>query len=186
MTWSGKDAALDRWLPQFHDPNLCRQEIDKYIQGARVLDDQRCDKFVARGLERDQELAAIADPEDYAIGPSRYDLNGCYHCYGRGFVRLDLDKYDAEFGKAKPCPACHGRDRDHSAHCSQCAEFRSDQVASGERTRCYQCARFEDEPAAEICGNPEWHWPNWTVQAVEQAGTQRDYVAELAGQMSIR
>src|SRR5215471_11788288 len=33
------------------------------------------------------------------------------------------------------------------------------------RHNCWQCGTFEDEPAAEKCGNPHWHLPNVSAPA---------------------
>jgi hypothetical protein len=189
MAWSSKEALLEEFLPRFHDRQLCQKSLEKYIREARVLDDQRARNWLEKDLARDKELASIADPEDYALGPSRYDLNGCYHCDGRGFVRLDVDVHHVDFGKAKPCPACSTRPGSPATHCEKCAAFSAslsrETAQISERNRCTKCGRFEDEAAGEKCRNAKWHLPNWRGIPKPEPGMPRDYVAELARQMRI-
>ncbi len=124
MTWSGRETMLADWLPRFHDQEFARQEVDKYVRGSYAPDDTRAAAWMERALLRDEDLAAVGkDPENYTIGPSRYDLNGCYHCHGKGYVRLDVEGSHPEFGKARRCPACLDQPGDRSSHCLKCADF---------------------------------------------------------------
>jgi|SRR5215831_1078288 len=174
MAWSGRDALVARWLPRFASRHLLEISIDKYITQSYALDDQRADEWVQRDHVRDQELAAIADPEDTHVGPSRYDLNACYHCYGRGFVRKDVDRYSPDFGRVFRCPACNGIDSpDVQKHCEKCRVFSAAQDGP-ERNQCWKCRQYEDEPAAESCTNPRWHLPNANLPApASPAGWKR-------------
>jgi hypothetical protein len=165
VTWSGREALLAEWLPQFHNQEFARQEVDKYVRGSYAPDDTRASAWMERALLRDEDLAAVAnEPEHYVNGPSRFDLNGCFHCLGRGFVRPAVDAHHPEFGYAKACPACRGLDDDRSAHCQNCADF---SITDGdERNQCWKCRAFEDEAAVEGCTNPAWHLPNAAAGAV--------------------
>ena len=178
MHWSVKDALLAEFSPRFNNPILCEQSLNKYIRTAQALDDDRARQWLERDLARDKELAAIADPDDVAVGPSRYELNGCYHCYGRGFVRKDVDIHDPAFGRAYPCPVCAFRQVDPATHCT----------AKDERNQCYGCRQLEDESAGPTCRNPKWHLPNWQSGHHQlpplEPGEQRDYIAELAKRMN--
>lgn len=148
------------WRPRFVDQAEFEQSWSRYMDSATVPDVTRLEAWLAKDADKSEVKHAGIITEPVVPVLSRYDVNGCYHCHGRGFVRLDLDSHHPEFGKGKPCPACHGADGDRSAHCSKCATFR---VAQPERNLCYQCGAYQDEQAHDRCGNPKWHDPNWTT-----------------------
>lgn len=162
MPWTGRDALLARWLARFASRHALEASIDKYLKSSYAYDDQRADAWVQRDHVRDQELAALGDPENTLIGPSRYDLNDCYHCYGRGYVRLDVDAGHSDFGRARVCPVCRNQN-DTAQHCAKCTAFAAVQRDNPERNQCWHCRRFEDESAGESCTNPSWHLPNMNL-----------------------
>jgi hypothetical protein len=176
MTWSGRDVLLAELLPRFHDRQLALDSLAEYIRTAHVLDDRYARTWLERDLQRDQELAAIAsDTAERAVPrPSLFVLGQCYHCAGRGHVRLDVDPGHPEFGKAKPCPACSTSSRNPAEHCEKCAAEKAAHSQDSERNQCWKCGAFQDQPAGEKCGNPRWHDPNWRMP-VDPTLEPRDY-----------
>lgn len=152
MSWSGRQAVFDKWVPQFRDVEFARQQLDKYVLGSYAPDDARADAWMARALTRDKDR--VEAESDYVSGASHYELTGCYHCRGVGYVRLDVEASHPEFGKARLCPACQGRDGNHSQHCEKCAAFTDDDE---EILECWKCGAAENAPAGERCTNPAWH-----------------------------
>ena len=179
--WSGRDALIADFLPRFHDRQVLLDSLAEYIRSARVLDDQRARHWLEQDVLRDQELHAIEDPDHLGPTPSRYAPNGCYHCYGHGFVRHDVEIDHPDFGKALPCPACHNRRTDPALHCDTCVAFASEQFAPASPNQCWQCGRFEDESAAESCGNPRWHLPNSRSPAPRPVEGWRSVATSLPG-----
>ena len=168
MPWSttSRDDLLRHFLPRFSTRQRCVDSLDRYVKTATALDERRAADWLERDLAKDRELAAIADPEDTHVGLSRYDLNGCYHCYGRGFVRKDVDIHHADFGRAFPCPTCTGvSPASIAAHCPNCARFTTALAANPDRNQCWKCRRYEDEAAGESCPDPRWHLPNANLPA---------------------
>jgi hypothetical protein len=181
MRWSGQDALLAEFLSRFRDRQLAVDALRDYVKTARVLDDRWARVWLNNALARDQELARIADPPDEVLGPSRYQPRACFHCSGRGRVRLDVDSGHPDFGKSKPCPACYGRDHPEH-HCERCAAFAAlfaTVESDTTRNQCWKCGAFEDEDARPGCSNPRWHT---RIQSLPSPAG-RDYVTELATQM---
>jgi len=169
VSWAGRDQLLAEFLPRFHNRQIAIDSLTEYVKTARLLDDERARTWLEQDLLRDQELAAIEQMSADAAAPrpSLYALGSCYHCYGRGMVRLDIDLGHADFGKAKPCPACSTTTRDPAEHCDNCRAFSAQNSSpSTERNRCWKCGQFEDQPAAEKCSNPRWHLPNVNLPAL--------------------
>jgi hypothetical protein len=162
LTTDEARAIANEWRSKFSDPENYRRSIERYSEIVKVNQTaEGLTMWLATDLQRDQVGAAL-DPQEPVIPTlSRFDLNGCYHCYGRGYVRFDLPITHPEFGKAKLCPACHGRNGDQSAHCPKCASFSSTEHV--ERNQCWKCGKFQDELAGDTCSNPKWHDPNWTT-----------------------
>lgn len=181
MSWSGRDALLAEFAPRFHDHQLAVDSLTEYIKGSRVLDDRRARQWLEQDLIRDQELAAIEQTSaELAVPrPSLYALGSCYHCAGRGVVRIDVDPGHADFGKAKPCPVCSVSTRNPAVHCERCAALL---VPPPPRNRCWKCGRFEDESHGEKCRNPKWHA---STPAVQPTGDRRDYAARLGAQWRV-
>lgn len=111
------------WRPRFADEADFEASWTRYMETATVPDEQRLEAWLAKDCSKSEVKHAGIISEPLLPTQSRYDLNGCYHCEGRGSVRLDVPSSHPEFGKAKTCPACHGRHGDQSAHCGKCAEF---------------------------------------------------------------
>jgi hypothetical protein len=150
------------WRARFKDEADFEASWARYMDSATVPDVARLEAWLAKDLDK-SEVKHIGVPQEPLVPTlSRYDLNGCYHCYGRGFVRLDVDAHHPDFGKARPCRACRGRDGDQSAHCTNCAQFSSN-LPTSERNLCYQCGGYQDERGRDKCRNPKWHDPNWTT-----------------------
>ena len=149
------------WRPRFSDQAEFELSWSRYMDSATVPDVARLEAWLAKDADKSEVKHAGIITEPLVPVLSRYDLNGCYHCYSRGFVRLALDAHHPDFGKAKPCPACHASDTDRSSHCAACAE--PSQSSVPERNLCYQCGGYQDERARDTCRNPKWHDPNWTT-----------------------
>jgi hypothetical protein len=92
-------------------------------------------------------------------------------------VRLDVELSHADFGKPKPCPACSVWSRNPAEHCEKCASFLADPAP---RNQCWKCGKFQDENAGKTCGNPAWHYPNWSLP---EHVAPRDYPGLLADGM---
>ena len=62
---------------------------------------------------RDQATTALVSvtQEAAVVPPNQVELSGCWHCAGRGFIRLELEPGMNGFGQAVRCPACLGGDR---------------------------------------------------------------------------
>ena len=146
MSWSGKDVLLAKFLPRFHDRELCVSSLDRYIRSSRVLDDRRAHDWLEQDLARDKELAAIGDPENYALGPSRFDLGP------------ELQSPYVERGDLHDWTGIDDPSYVHAEHCPRC------QLA-----RCWRCNQLERDPAGPNCTNPRWHWPNWRQGAPPQS-----------------
>lgn len=144
------------WRPRFKDESDFEASWARYMDTATVPDVGRLEAWLAKDLDR-SEVKQIGAPHEPLLPQlSRYDLNGCYHCYGRGWVRIDSDIPQ----QPQRCPACHGRDGDQSSHCAKCADFWVKQTDAPERNQCFKCRQYEDEPAGESCTNPVWHIPH--------------------------
>jgi len=112
-----------QWQPRFHNPENFEKSVTRFLELTGDPTAEKAHNWLAKDQAKD-ELQHIATPTEPTLPThSRFDLNGCYHCEGRGFVRLNVPPSHPEFGKARACPACHGRDGDQSAHCVKCAEF---------------------------------------------------------------
>lgn len=172
MSWSGREAFLERWLPRFNDTDLARREADKYVSGSYAPDDTRGDAWMQRALVRDQDLAAMAaDPENYAIGPSRFDVSDCSHCGGNRYVRVEVPVSDPRFGKALACPDCGGGRR------SEVVSPNEPEAPARAGYWCWKCGIDQDQPAGERCPHPTWHIPN--ANGFVPTEGPRDHVGEL-------
>lgn len=140
MAWSGKDFLLHEYLPRFVSDRRCRESLERYISTARVLDDQRARDWLDKDLARDQELAAISDPENLALEPSKYVLPADAE---RGYVaRGDLhDWTNIE----------HETVTQHASHCPRC------QLGIKSRT-------IVDERAKRLGKRP---FPNWSESVTQ-------------------
>lgn len=145
-----------QWQPQFHNPENFEKSITRFLELTGDPTAEKAHNWLAKDQAKDELLHTAAPREPSVPVLSRYDLNGCYHCYGRGWVRIDSDIPQ----QPQRCPACHGRDGDQSTHCAKCADFWVKQTDTPERNQCFKCRQYEDEPAGESCTNPGWHIPH--------------------------
>jgi hypothetical protein len=170
-------VLLAEFLPRFHSRQLLSDSFAEYIRTAHVLDDHRARQWLEQDLVRDQELAAIEsnDAERAVPRPSLYALRQCYHCAGRGYVRLDVDPSHPDFGKPHPCPACSMSARNPAEHCEKCATYEPMLEAS---PRCSKCGKNQAEFAGDSCGHPRWHDPNWKLPETLDPRDYADFLAE--------
>ena len=110
------------WRPRFSDQAEFELSWSRYMDSATVPDVARLEAWLAKDADKSEVKHAGIITEPLVPVLSRYDLNGCYHCYSRGFVRLALDAHHPDFGKSQTL-SCVPRLRHRPpSFCAACAE----------------------------------------------------------------
>lgn len=166
------------WRDRFDDPEAFTTSWSRYFDHYKHnRSPESLEAWLKADAEQD-EVRAVGITREPLL-PTRQDfgelVDDCATCRGKRWVRHDVPIGHVDFGQAFRCPACGGHPTRHPI-----IESSEETKTDAERNQCFKCNRFEDEPAGERCGNPPWHWPNWSAPVSGDA--QRDYVAELARQ----
>jgi len=102
MTWSGRDALLQRWLPRFASRERLEMSISRYVEKSYALDDQRADEWVQRDHVRDAELATLIESYPSTFVPSDRLLESAIAHADLHDFRQDLEAHAHEV----ICPRC--------------------------------------------------------------------------------
>jgi hypothetical protein len=102
----------NEWRERFSDPEAFAISWTRYMDMVRHKRSRAgLEAWLRADAEQDEVRAAGLPVEPVLPVRQRFavdDESSCLVCCGKRYVRRDVDIDHPQFGKALPCPGCHG------------------------------------------------------------------------------